>query len=269
MIPKIIHYCWFGDNPLPELARRCIASWEKYFPDYEIKEWNESNFNLECCNYVIEAYKARKWAFVSDYARFWILYHEGGLYFDTDVEIIKDMTDIISQGAFMGCEASYKCAPGLGLGTEPGLALYKIILDSYQASHFTNMDGSTNYVTVVERVTDILKTYGFMEKDCIQKVAELTVYPKKYFCPIDYETGKLFITENTRSIHWYDASWLDEHMKKRRKRNEKIRNLFPGKIGIQLSRMYMTSSYYWEWISKGQFTTIKRKVSEKLKGNKA
>ena len=105
MIPRIIHYCWFGGNQLPELAQKCIESWKKYFPDYEIKEWNESNFDLNCCDYVKEAYTAKKWAFVSDYARFWILYNYGGLYFDTDVEVIRDMSEIVNRGAFMGCEA--------------------------------------------------------------------------------------------------------------------------------------------------------------------
>lgn len=99
MIPKVVHYCWFGGNQLPDDAKKCIESWRKFFPEYEIKEWNERNFDVNCCDYVKEAYAAQKWAFVSDYARFWILYHEGGLYFDTDVEVIKDMSDIIAPPA--------------------------------------------------------------------------------------------------------------------------------------------------------------------------
>ena len=144
MIPKVVHYCWFGGNQLPDDAKKCIESWRKFFPEYEIKEWNECNFDVNCCDYVKEAYAAKKWAFVSDYARFWILYHEGGLYFDTDVEVIKDMSDIIAKGAFMGCETDNKCAPGLGLGANPGLGLganpglglYKEILDYYEKIHF-------------------------------------------------------------------------------------------------------------------------------------
>ena len=104
MIPKIIHYCWFGRNPLPESAIKCINSWKKFFPDYEIKEWNEDNFDVNIIPYTKEAYEAKKYAFVSDYARFWILYHHGGLYFDTDVEVIKAMDDIIELGPFMGVE---------------------------------------------------------------------------------------------------------------------------------------------------------------------
>lgn len=108
MIPKIIHYCWFGRGPLPELAQKCIASWKKYLPDYEIKEWNEDNFDVNIIPYTAEAYKAKKYAFVSDYARFWILYQYGGIYFDTDVEVIRPMDDIIERGNFMGFETDPK-----------------------------------------------------------------------------------------------------------------------------------------------------------------
>ena len=133
MISKKIHYCWFGGNPLPELALKCIESWRRFLPDYEIIEWNESNFDVYCCEYVQEAYEAKRWAFVSDYARFKILYENGGLYFDTDVEIIKPMDDLISKGGFMGCEeeTALSVAPGLGLGVSPGLGLYKELLESY------------------------------------------------------------------------------------------------------------------------------------------
>ena len=126
MIPKVIHYCWFGRNPLPSLAIKCIESWRKYLPDYEIKEWNEDNFDVNIIPYTQEAYQVGKYAFVSDYARFWILYKYGGLYFDTDVEVIKPMDDIIARGPFMGCEKDVSdtsvasVAPGLGLGVNPG-----------------------------------------------------------------------------------------------------------------------------------------------------
>ena len=108
MIPKVIHYCWFGRNPLPPLAVKCIESWKKFLPGYEIKEWNEDNFDVNIIPYIQEAYEARKYAFVSDYARFYILYHHGGIYFDTDVEVIKSIDDIIERGAFMGCENEAK-----------------------------------------------------------------------------------------------------------------------------------------------------------------
>lgn len=276
MIPKVIHYCWFGGNPLPDIALKCINSWKEFFPDYEIKEWNESNFDLNCCDYVKEAYEAKKWAFVSDYARFWVLYNYGGLYFDTDVEVIKDMSDIIAKGPFMGCETSDKSGsslnivvnPGLGLGVIPGLSIYKEILENYNISHFLNQDGSYNYMTVVDRTTNILKKYDFKEIDEIQMIANVYIYPKDYFCPMDYLTGKLNVTQNSRSIHWYDASWLDDRMKKRRRKVESIRNYIHGTPGIILSKAYMSCSYYWEWVSTGDFKTIKAKISNRFQRNK-
>lgn len=169
MIPKVIHYCWFGGNPLPKSAQKCIASWRKYLPDYEIKEWNESNFDVNLIPYTAEAYKAKKYAFVSDYARFWILHKYGGLYFDTDVEVIKNMDDIIAKGSFMGCENEAKpgampaelgVAPGLGLGVKPGLRLYGEILEIYKDKHYILPDGSYSPETVVTITSDLLCKYG-------------------------------------------------------------------------------------------------------------
>lgn len=216
MIPKVVHYCWFGGNPLPKSAQKCIASWRKYLPDYEIKEWNESNFDVNIIPYTAEAYKAKKYAFVSDYARFWILYKYGGLYFDTDVEVIKNMDDIIAKGPFMGCENEAKAgatpaqlgvAPGLGLGVNPGLGLYGEILDIYMDKHYILPDGTYSRETVVTITTDLLCKYGLKNISDIQEVAGVLIYPKEYFCPKDYRTGIMKTTKQTRSIHHYDASW--------------------------------------------------------------
>lgn len=220
MIPKIIHYCWFGGNPLPEDAKKCVASWKKYLLDYEIKEWNESNFDVNCCAYVREAYEAKKYAFVSDYARFYVLYQEGGLYFDTDVEVIKNMDHIIAAGNFMGYEKSLATQqqgqsgtntlgvnPGLGLGVAPGLALIRELLDFYeQKEHFSVEDG-----TVVDYTTQILERHGLEREHKLQKVADITVYPADYFCPMDSTTGITTLTKNTVSIHHYSCSWIDHN----------------------------------------------------------
>lgn len=208
MIPKVIHYCWFGRNSLPPLAMKCINSWRRYLPDYEIKEWNENNFDVNIIPYTREAYEARKYAFVSDYARFWILYNYGGLYFDTDVEIIKPMDRIIANGPFMGCETNVSVAPGLGLGAVSGMAVYKMMLDLYQNMHFHNQDGSLNLETIVSYTTNLFEQYGFNVADKIQTIEGIVIYPKEYFCPIDYQTQKMVITDNTVSIHHYAASWF-------------------------------------------------------------
>lgn len=212
MIPKVIHYCWFGRNPLPELALKCIASWKKYLPGYEIKEWNEDNFDINLVPYTQEAYEAKKYAFVSDYARFWILYHYGGLYFDTDVEIIKPIDDVIEKGPFMGREREAtdeysSVAPGLGLGVTPGLGLYKDLLNKYATIRFLNPDGSFNQTTVVKYTSDLLIEYGLKNEPGIQQCAGIWIYPKEYFCPKSFINNRMDITSNTRSIHHYTASW--------------------------------------------------------------
>lgn len=222
MIPKVIHYCWFGRNPLPPLAVKCIESWKKYLPGYEIKEWNEDNFDVNIIPYTREAYEARKYAFVSDYARFYILYHHGGLYFDTDVEVIRPMDDIVERGPFMGCEneagqgagaTAPAVAPGLGLGCNPGLGLYAEILELYSGLQFKRADGGLNQKTVVEYTTELLVSKGLKNVNEIQCIADVLIYPKEYFCPMDYETNKLNITTNTRSIHHYAASWINWKMR--------------------------------------------------------
>lgn len=222
-IPKKIHYCWFGDKALSKTELKCIESWKKFFPDYEIIEWNENNYDVYKIKYIKQAYKAKKYAFVSDYARFDILYHEGGIYFDTDVEVVKSFDDILSNGAFMGCERdgisknSIKYShdnlniavnPGLGLASYPGLYIYKEILDFYLKQSFYNQDGSMNQETVVTKVTRILLEHGMQDINEIQKVEEVYIYPKEFFNPMNNNTGVIEITEKTHSIHRYSMSWI-------------------------------------------------------------
>ena len=217
MIPKVIHYCWFGHNPLPPLAIKCIESWRKYLPDYEIKEWNEDNFDVNVIPYTQEAYEAGKYAFVSDYARFWILYKYGGLYFDTDVEVIRPMDDIIARGPFMGCECEAtgatppSVAPGLGLGANPGLGLYKEILEMYGTISFIK-DNRLQLKTVVDYTTEILSKHGLANVNDVQLCAGIWIYPKRFFCPIDH-VNEISITPDTYSIHHYAGTWLPKSQK--------------------------------------------------------
>ena len=212
MIPKIIHYCWFGGKPLPKSAEKCIASWKKYLPDYEIKRWDESNFDVNAIPYTREAYAACKYAFVSDYARFWILYHYGGVYFDTDVEVIRPIDDIINRGGFLGVESNrngiYTVNPGLGFAATQGTAVIGEMVNLYSTFHFTNTDGASDLKNIVEITTDYLSSKGLQNTDEIQDCCGFTIYPKDYFCPIDYDTRELKITENTRTIHHYAESWV-------------------------------------------------------------
>lgn len=214
MIPKIIHYCWFGGKPLPPEAKRCIDSWRKFLPDYEIKEWNESNFNVNIIPYTYEAYLLKKYAFVSDYARFYILYHYGGLYFDTDVEIIAPIDDIIARGAFFGYEKGEgddtHIASGLGIAAEPFHPLYADILNKYNHLHYTTWTG-INEETVVGVITKILRTKKISTFcDGIDMVEGIYIYNPEYFCPKNYYTGEMRITDKTVSIHHYSATWVTD-----------------------------------------------------------
>lgn len=214
MIPKIIHYCWFGGKPLPQEAKRCIDSWRKFLPDYEIREWNENNFDVNIIPYTYEAYRLKKYAFVSDYARFYILYHYGGLYFDTDVEIIAPMSEIIARGAFFGCEKGEsndtQIASGLGLAVEPFHPIYADILNNYNHLHYTTWSG-INEETVVGVITRILRNKKLSTCcDGIEKVEGIYIYPPEYFCPKNYYTGEQEITDKTVSIHHYSATWVTD-----------------------------------------------------------
>ena len=209
-IPKNIHYCWFGRGPLPEYARKCIGSWRKFLPEYEIREWNEDNFDIGAHPYVRSAYAAGKYAFVSDYARFWILYNYGGIYFDTDVEAIKHLGEI-GNTPFMGIEAAQdsaaNVAPGLGMGAYPKMEIFRELLEEYDRMDFESEKAVPE--TVVEKATRVLHRHGFSGKDEKQEVAGVRIYPSDVFCPLNHTTGILTTTNRTVSIHHYAASWLD------------------------------------------------------------
>lgn len=253
-IPKVIHYCWFGGHPLGEKEIECVESWKTYMSDYEIIQWDESNFDINCNKYVREAYESGKWAFVSDYARFQILYQYGGIYFDNDVELIKPMDDIIEYGPFMGCEddatgvawsnlmknqKSITVNSGLGLSAYPGMKLYKTILESYNSDSFVLDDDTLNEVTVVVRVTNILKSEGLRNNPGIQHIAGVTIYPAEYFNPKSFETGKTTITEKTKSIHHFNMSWLSSSEKKWTQR----RHYFGSKYGGKGIKFYKVISF--------------------------
>ena len=230
MLPKVIHYCWFGGKPLPKSAIKCISSWKKYLPGHEIVEWNESNFDVNAVPYVAEAYRCGKYAFVSDYVRFWVLYRYGGLYFDVDVEMIGKIDDIIARGNFMAYEHGMSIAPGLGLGLEAGNALVKKVLDEYEESHFI-VDGRMQMSrTVVNVVSELLLPIGVERvKDGIDRIGDIYIYHPDYFSPLNHRTDVLMITENSRAIHHYDASWKTP--------SQKIKDRFIRIIGPKYTRM--------------------------------
>ncbi len=207
MIPKIIHYCWFGGKPLPESTLGYIESWKKFCPDYEIKRWDESNFNLEFCDYVKEAYNAKRWAFVSDVARVWVLANFGGVYFDTDVELLKPLDPLMQSSGFTAFESKFQIGMGI-LACEPGSPIYKEFLEMYKAEHFKMPDGTFNTDVIGRRFKNICLKYGFVPDNTLQTIKDITILPKDYFYPSDPITHEFEITENTYTIHYYDASWV-------------------------------------------------------------
>ncbi len=236
MIPKKIHYCWFGGKPLNKLGEKCLASWKKYCPDYEIIEWNESNFDIHCCKYVEEAYNAKKWAFVSDYCRFWVLYNFGGIYMDTDVEVIKPLDDLPNN--FVGFENDDSVASGLIRGALINDSLCELMLESYGKDKFLLDNNELNLKTVCERETGILCEHGLVLNGEKQTILETTVFPVDFFCPINMKNGKLKTTENTYSIHHYSASWVSKKSKFRAKVYRIVNRLFGDRIADCMKGMF-------------------------------
>lgn len=213
LIPRIIHYCWFGHCGKSELILRCIDSWRQFLPGFEIKEWNEDNFDVDAIPYTRDAYAARAYAFVSDYARFKILHEHGGLYFDTDVQVIRPLDDLIARGPFMALESDgssnpLAVNPGLVLGACPGMQLYRDILDGFESLSFLTESGTRNPYSMIQMVTDMLVEQGLKGSSEIEHIGEIDVYPVEWFNPFDDATGRLHVTDNTRAVHWYDKSWM-------------------------------------------------------------
>lgn len=208
MIPKIIHYIWFGGSPLPKEAQDCIDSWKKYCPDFQIIRWDESNFDISCNEYVKEAYEAKKWAFVSDYVRLWVLVTFGGIYMDTDVEVIKPLGPFLSHRAFSGFESPDAIATGI-MACEKDFPLFVCLLEDYNNRHFLNDDGTydlrTNVVTITKHCID----KGLVLNNTFQEIDGFALYPNDWFCPKSHETGEIYLTSNSSTIHHFNGSWLD------------------------------------------------------------
>lgn len=229
MIPKVIHYCWFGGNLLPELAQKCIESWKKYCPDYEIKRWNETTFDIHSNAYVEEAYEARKYAFVTDYVRLYALYHEGGVYMDTDVEVLKPLDDLLDYEAVSGFEAPSQIPTGL-MASREGHPFIKELLADYDNIHFKRADGTLDMTTNVRRITDHCLQYGLQLNNMLQTINGFTLLPKDYLCPKDVNTGELNISANTYTIHHFNGSWVSEEQKLAANLRRKYSKIMPRRM---------------------------------------
>lgn len=242
IIPKTIHYCWFGGNPLPELAIKCIESWKKYCPDYEIIEWNEDNFDIHYNDYVREAYEAKKWAFVSDVVRLYALVTYGGIYMDTDVEVLKPIDDILIYDAVSGFERIDQIPTGL-MACRAEQPLFMELLHEYDNIHFQRKDGSLDLTTNVKRITQCCLKYGLQLNNQKQTVKGFTLLPYDYLCPKDYETKKINITKNTYTIHHFDGSWKSTEDKYALELCGKFRSFFPKKIASYMGKFVAVLKY--------------------------
>lgn len=250
-IPKKIHYCWFGGNPLPDLDKNCIETWKKFCPDYEIIRWDESNYDITKNKYMMQAYEKKKWGFVPDFARLDIIYNEGGIYLDTDVELVKSLDELLKYEAYMGFEEGTYINPGLGFGAIKEQKEIKKLLSIYDNLEFINENGSINEIPSPIMNTNFLVSQGAIMNNTIQEINGMTLLPKDYLAPLSYDTGKLELTENTYSIHLYNMSWMENNKKKWIKRKQKL----ASKIGIEFANLVI------------KIISIPDRIINKIKGN--
>lgn len=207
MIPKKIHYIWFGGNDLTPLAKKCIASWRRYCPDYEIIRWDESNFDISQNRYCNEAYQAKKWAFASDYARLWVLVNEGGIYMDTDVEVLKPLDSFLDLESFSGFQTEDTIPTGI-MASSCHHPFFEKLLRDYDDRCFIFPDGSLDLKTNVSLITEDCLKSGLLLNNKKQTVEGFTLFPTEYFCPKDPTDLKLHLTNNSYTIHHFDGSWI-------------------------------------------------------------
>ena len=234
MIPKILHYCWFGGGELPALESSCVETWHKVMSGYEIRRWDETNFDIRRCDFACEAYDQGMYAFVSDYARYVILHEQGGVFLDTDVKALRPYDSLLGNRAFCGYMQNNKYVnPGLILGSERGFPFFDEVIERYESLNFNQSDNRVNPLTSPRLLTGLLtEEHGlrcdgaYQDLDC-----GLTIYPAEYFDPLDSHSGAMNVTDNTFSVHLYSGTWLSPAKKYR---IEKRKQLEP-KVGPNLS----------------------------------
>lgn len=260
MIPKIIHYCWFGGKPKPNDVKAYIGSWKKYCPDYEIREWNESNFDVNENSYCKEAYEAKMWAFVTDYVRLKILYEIGGFYMDTDVEVVKNLDSLRIYNAVSGYESPSHIPTGT-IGACPHNEWIGMLLKNYDGRPFIQSDGSFDKTTNVDVITTLtVAEYGLnLNGQRITFGNNIVILPFDYLCAKKIDDMKIYKTENTYTIHHFKGSWLSDEDRCCESFRLKINKILPNKLSRHLARFYAVVKYRglftglietWRWMKK-------------------
>lgn len=239
MIPKKIHYVWLGRGEKSDLTKKCIESWKKYLADYEIIEWNEDNFDINSNQYLKEAYDNKKYAFASDYIRLAVLYKYGGIYMDTDVEVIKNLDCFLNNRGFVGFENDSAILTAV-IGSEAKNEWLKSLLDEYNNISFVDKYGNFDLTTNVVRTTNnMVKNHDLQLNNKYQNLGNITVYPIDYFSPKNWNTGELVITDNTYAIHYFDGSWYSEVEKKQIVKKKKLIEKYGNDIGIRKYEIFL------------------------------
>jgi mannosyltransferase OCH1-like enzyme len=230
LIPKKIHYCWFGNSEIPDKEKRCIESWYKMCPDYEIIRWDESNYDITKNRYMLDAYRQKKWGFVPDYARLDIIYENGGIYLDTDVEIIKPLDSLLHFEGFAGFESKDYIAFGLGFGAIKGNDIVKYLLDDYINLTFIDSKGNMNLKASPVLQTEALQKLGFCRNNSLQEINGFVFLPNEFLCGLSFLSGLPRVTENTFTIHHYSASWITNKAKLEKMEQTKFRDKYNSQI---------------------------------------
>ena len=266
-IPKIIHYCWVGGNPKPQSVLYCIESWKRCCPDYEIREWNETNYDFTKNGYMRQAYEAKKWGFVPDYARLDIVYEHGGIYLDTDVEMVRSFDELLEHQAFFGFEdtgdGEFFVNCGHGFGAVPRHEAIQNARDLYEHVSFENADGSLNLLASPYYTTQSLRQLGLVQENRDQQLPDVQIYASDVLCPKNFRTGKLTKTARTVSIHHFTASWVDEKIKAEMARQQKIRNRFGNRLG---GYILYAESVAQKYSVKDMVTKLPVRLAKKAKG---
>ncbi|BCJ92954.1 hypothetical protein acsn021_05230 [Anaerocolumna cellulosilytica] len=230
LIPPVIHYCWFGKGALPDFYKKCIASWKKYCPTYEIVEWNESNCDLTENLYALQAYQNKKYGFVPDYFRLKIIYENGGIYLDTDVEVIKNLDLLRYNKCFCGMQLPGEVNLGLGFGACKGNQIINKLLETYSGLIFQEKTGNLNEIASPVYQTNDLFSMGMEYGNKIQKIGNMVIYPTDVLSPKNLYTNMINVTKNTHTIHHFDGSWASGdrliRKKKRIQESQELQKLF-------------------------------------------
>ena len=236
-IPKKIHYCWFGGEPLPERYKKYIEGWKRLCPDYEIIEWNESNYDIKKNKYMAQAYEKKIWGFVPDYARLDIIYNEGGIYLDTDVELLKNLDELLKYDAFLGFQDNEHVSPGLGFGAVEHHEGIKKMRDIYIDKSFIDKKGKVDLLPSPSIITESLVKHGLIKNGQEQKIMGINILPTEVLCPKSVFTGDIIVTDKTISIHHFDGTWVSKLVKRWNNVREKLTKKVGYKAACVITRI--------------------------------